>query len=73
MKSILLQEIHMCKAMTCKWGIHKKITTLALMLKTAEICVPEVKSHGPPYLWTVASHINGTCFYGQEDWKESAK
>lgn len=54
-------------------GHSQKITTLALMLKTAEICVPEVKSHGPPYLWTVASHINGTCFYGQEDWKESAK
>lgn len=72
MKSILLQEIHMCKAMTCKWGIHKKITTLALMLKTAEMCAAEVKSHGPPTsgLWPVTSTEP---FYGQEGWKESAK
>lgn len=38
-------------------GHSQKITTLALMLKTAEMCVAEVKSHGPPTSgpWPVTS------------------
>lgn len=77
LKPEFIHEIHFCftsftrvRATSCKWGVPK--TKLPPVLKTAEVRAAR-SSPRLPTPWTAARLFNGTCFYGQEDWKERAR